>query len=328
MASDNAQPNSPLSDDQDSHHNYAKSSSSSSSSIESRHNGGCKCGSYASSKSNLKSDADRKRYIVLACGKTGPDLVSKYGTVPDMFVRWLADCPQLDERHHTYCSDGLCGEVKAEDCQEIWEIFNVFEDEWPDEDEINSCFGFVVTGSRFDAHGTDPWIQQLKALIRKLYQLKKKVLGVCFGHQVISMALGGRSNRAPSGWESGIKTVVPNENFYALFPEAKSKSYEIVESHQDQVLELPPEAKLLASSEKCPNEMYQVPANNPHIFCIQGHPEFTIEYAEAHYTSQKDRGIVPKDIIDAAIASTHDHRKRGLGNPVELTKLIKSFLKS
>ncbi|EXC33000.1 hypothetical protein L484_014780 [Morus notabilis] len=68
---------------------------------------------------------------------------------------------------------------------ETWELFRVTSGEFPDDDELETYDGFVVTGSRKDAHGTDAWICRLLAFLKKLDSLKKKVLGICFGHQRI-----------------------------------------------------------------------------------------------------------------------------------------------
>ncbi|OWM63667.1 hypothetical protein CDL15_Pgr008210 [Punica granatum] len=69
---------------------------------------------------------------------------------------------------------------------EEWDVFRVTRGELPrDEAEIGLYDGFVITGSCSDAHGSDRWIHDLLDFLKKLDSLKKKVLGICFGHQVI-----------------------------------------------------------------------------------------------------------------------------------------------
>lgn len=57
-----------------------------------------------------------------------------------------------------------------------------------------------MTGSKADSFGDDPWIQTLKAYLLKLYERGDKLLGVCFGHQLLALVLGGKAERADRGW--------------------------------------------------------------------------------------------------------------------------------
>lgn len=65
-----------------------------------------------------------------------------------------------------------------------WDLFRVVEGEFPSTEELNKYQGFVVSGNPHDAYGDDLWILRLCSLIRTLDAMKKKVLGICFGHQV------------------------------------------------------------------------------------------------------------------------------------------------
>lgn len=67
---------------------------------------------------------------------------------------------------------------------EKWDLFRVVEGEFPDMEELDNYHGFVVSGSTYDAYGTDVWILKLCCLLQRLDAMQKKVLGVCFGHQV------------------------------------------------------------------------------------------------------------------------------------------------
>lgn len=67
---------------------------------------------------------------------------------------------------------------------EAWDLFRVVEGEFPRMDELYKYDGFVVSGSPSDAYGNDLWILQLCLLLQTLDAMRKKVLGVCFGHQV------------------------------------------------------------------------------------------------------------------------------------------------
>ena len=67
---------------------------------------------------------------------------------------------------------------------ESWDLFRVIDDEFPDVNKLQNYDGFVVSGSPSDAYGNDIWILKLCLLLQTLDAMEKKVLGICFGHQV------------------------------------------------------------------------------------------------------------------------------------------------
>lgn len=67
---------------------------------------------------------------------------------------------------------------------ERWDLFRVCEEEFPDFNELHKYDGFVITGSSNDAFGNDYWILKLCFMLQSLDAMEKKVLGICFGHQV------------------------------------------------------------------------------------------------------------------------------------------------
>lgn len=189
-----------------------------------------------------------KRFAVLLCAEDSDYVKKKYGGYFGVFVRMLAE-------------DG-----------EIWDVFRVCSGHLPSDDEIGLYDGFVITGSCNDAHGNDVWICKLLILLKKLDSLKKKVLGICFGHQILARSLGGKVVRATSGWDIGIRTI-------SLFTSTKTFSnlklparLSLIECHRDEVRELPSKVEVLASSDKTKVEMFRY---GDHIMGVQGHPEYT-----------------------------------------------------
>ena len=132
----------------------------------------------------------------------------------------------------------------------------------------------LLTGSKADAFSQEPWVLTLKEKVQALLQAKKKLIGVCFGHQLIALCLGAKVGRAPQGWGAG------RMSYQWLAPELAQaqgrKEVALLASHQDQVFELPRGTRLLATSEFCPVAAFGIDGQ---VFCVQPHPEFVEDYS-------------------------------------------------
>jgi GMP synthase-like glutamine amidotransferase len=151
-------------------------------------------------------------------------------------------------------------------------IYNVEESERPQ--NLDECDGYICTGSRASVYDDQGWIRDLEKLIVELHQAKKKFVGICFGHQMVARALGGKTEAAKVGWGVGVHTSQVIKSAYFMEPSAKTLS--LLVSHKDQVTSLPKGAKLLACSDFCPYSMFQI---GDHILTFQGHPEFPKGYS-------------------------------------------------
>lgn len=85
---------------------------------------------------------------------------------------------------NTYGSYGQMFVKLLSDPGEIWDEIFVVEGKFPSEEELEKYDGFVITGSRHDAHGDEDWIERLCTVLQRIHEKRKKLLGVCFGHQV------------------------------------------------------------------------------------------------------------------------------------------------
>ena len=141
-----------------------------------------------------------------------------------------------------------------------------------------------------------PWIQALRAWIRRAHDADVKLAGVCFGHQVIAQALGGEVVKSTKGWGLGVSVhpMLADEPWMA----PARDQIRILASHQDQVALLPPGATRLAGNDFCPNFMF-LQGNN--IVAIQGHPEFSVEYNRA--LIERRRGLLPDERYQSSLSS-------------------------
>ena len=172
---------------------------------------------------------------------------------------------------------------------------------------------YLITGSAAGVYDPLPWIAPLEDFLRSA-KGKAKLIGVCFGHQVMAEAFGGKVEKSIRGWGVGLQR-------YEIVVRApwmdEVNSIDIPVSHQDQIVVQPPHTHILASSDFSPFGMLAY-EDQPAI-SMQFHPEFERDYARALIESRRDRLTDP----DAALASLDapDDRARVAG-------WIRGFLES
>jgi GMP synthase-like glutamine amidotransferase len=157
----------------------------------------------------------------------------------------------------------------------------------------------LLTGSKADSFSDEPWVVELRRRVTELLEQKKKLLGICFGHQLIALCLGAKVGRAPQGWGVGRMSYDWHAANLPLAPEDKTLS--LLVSHRDQVLELPQNAVLLASNAHCPVAGYAV---GEEVFCVQGHPEFVADYSA--FLMGKRRETLGEDLYGVGVKSLEE----------------------
>lgn len=209
---------------------------------------------------------------LLQCDSVMESLQVKHGDYPAMFDQLL----------------------KQVDSEIELSVFNVIEGEYPE--NIHEFDGYVTTGSRYGAEDDLPWIHDLIGFVQTLHREKIKLVGICFGHQIIAKALGGLVVKSEKGWGVGVSINKVAKHLDWMQP-AKPEMQLLV-SHQDQVIKLPENSVVLATSDFCPAYMYSV---DEYFLSIQGHPEFSKSYSNDLMESRRDR--IPHDVIESGQAS-------------------------
>ncbi|MEO1952287.1 MULTISPECIES: type 1 glutamine amidotransferase [unclassified Thioclava] len=199
------------------------------------------------------------RIGILQTGQSPDILRDKAGDYPDMFEALLA-------------GRGL--EFKRYDVEHM---------HFPK--DVHDCDGWLITGSRHGAYEDHPFIKPLETFIRDAHAENVPMVGICFGHQIIAQALGGKVEKFSGGWAVGPQDYDFGGEVIALNA-----------WHQDQVTELPPGATPIAGNDFC---AYPALAYGDTIFTVQPHPEFPDAFVEG-LMDTRGRGVVPDDLMQAA----------------------------
>jgi GMP synthase-like glutamine amidotransferase len=163
---------------------------------------------------------------------------------------------------------------------------------------------WLITGSRHSVYEELDWIVELGRFTERLLAAERPLVGSCFGHQMVASVLGAPVE--PVGFSIGavdyrLTGVPPGEDGTG------PADITLVAVHQDQVLELPDGATLLATAPTCPVAAFTV---GPRVLAVQPHPEFGPELAASIYRSDPSRFAgVDVDGAIAGLARPLDRRR-------------------
>lgn len=171
--------------------------------------------------------------------------------------------------------------------------------------DINAYDFFITTGSRVSVYDGLDWVDEIVRFIQLLDQQHKKLIGICFGHQLIAMARGLKVEKSSKGWGVGMATndIVSCQDWM----DCNVRQLNILVSHQDQIVDLPPEVKVIAASEFCPYFVLEWSAD---ILSIQGHPEWINAYSGALMDFR--RPIIPAERIEQGFESLNQQSDNDL----------------
>lgn len=198
---------------------------------------------------------------ILQTGLAPDVLAPEMGDYPDMFARLL------DGHGFTF------------------RTWRVVEGEFPE--SVHDADGWLITGSRHGVYEDHPWIPPLEDFIRTAFAEAVPVVGICFGHQIVAQAMGGKVERYAGGWAVGATDY-----------DFDGETMRLNAWHRDQVVKVPEGAKVIASNDFCANAALLY---DDRALTVQAHPEFRPEFVDG-LMKTRGKGVVPDDVMAQAAA--------------------------
>lgn len=219
---------------------------------------------------------------ILETGEIHEDLHAEHGEYPTMFERMLHKVnPEIEFFAVKVCG----GEMPA---------------------GPRDADGWIITGSKHGVYDDLPWIASLMDFLRECVAEQVPIAGICFGHQILAEALGGKVVKSDKGWGIGVHSY--DVTAFPDWMEGAGTQFAGHAVHQDQIVALPDNATVIASSEFCEYAaiVYGDP-DKPLALSVQPHPEFGTAFIE-DLVDVRLKGVITSE----EAANAH----KSLANPV------------
>ncbi|KAJ6567699.1 class I glutamine amidotransferase-like protein [Mycena vulgaris] len=242
-----------------------------------------------------------KSIVLLVCDTPIPSVVSDHGDYHVLFTDLLAAAAaQL----------GI-SDIAAKCTLDPYDV--VHTKAYPSDTQLDACGGILITGSKFSAYEDVDWINKLVDFVARVAATRPalKIVGICFGHQIVARALGGRC--VNSMWEVGPTPIALTPLGQEIFG---VESMYIEEMHRDHVPEIPPTFHLLGSTPIAMNQAMvrfvngaapssPVSLADIHILTVQGHPEFNEPIVSKIVAARTASGVITAEIAADAGQRAH-----------------------
>ena len=208
----------------------------------------------------------------------------------------VLECDHVDDRHRPIAGDtiDMLAALLGPHAPHLELVpYDVIGGELPV--DPTDCDGWICPGSRHSVYDDLAWIEGLSAFVRAVRDAGVPFVGICFGHQVLAHALGGRVAKAAVGWGAGRQVLVVDRTAPWMDPPAGKLALHYM--HQDQVEELPPGGVVLGGADHCLAALMTV---GDTMVGIQPHPEFPAAYVDALLADRVAR--IGEDEVAAARA--------------------------
>ena len=166
-----------------------------------------------------------------------------------------------------------------------YQLFDVENMQFPN--STNETDGWLITGSKHGVYEEHQFIKPLEKFILEVYSKNIPLIGICFGHQIIAQALGGRVEKFKGGWSIGRQV-------YNLCK--KPDVVSINAWHQDQITKLPRDATIIAENDFC---KYAGIRYTKAAMTFQGHPEYGHKFIDG-LVETRGKGVVPENLLKKA----------------------------
>ncbi|KFY45233.1 hypothetical protein V494_01051 [Pseudogymnoascus sp. VKM F-4513 (FW-928)] len=221
------------------------------------------------------------RIAILECDTPPPGVQKSHGSYGGLFTALLRDA-----------ASSLSPPLPESDL--VISAYDVVKEIYPP--SLDDFDGILMTGSKHNSFENEPWILKLVEYTKKvLAQDRVRIVGVCFGHQIVGRALGAPVGRSDKGWELSVTDLTLTPAGQKIFGQEKLAIHQL---HRDIVHTYPEGVEPLAHTDACLNHAMYIPRR---VITIQGHPEYTGDILGDILVARNASGVIDDESFKDAM---------------------------